>query len=85
MASTQKPSPIPASWSRCILRSPSSRRFSTSRSAADRGYKVQMTGEGGRLDLNWLFSPPQTPDPGKLAIFQRYLQNRGLNIQQQHT
>lgn len=51
--------------------------------AADRGYKVQMTGEGGRLDLNWLLSPPQTPDPGKLAIFQHYLQNRGLNIQQQ--
>jgi len=48
----------------------------------DRGYKVQMTGEGGRLNLNWLFTPPNGPDPAKLALFQRYCQNRGLNLQQ---
>jgi type II secretory pathway component PulK len=51
--------------------------------APDRGYKVQMTGEGGRLNLNWIFSPAQNPDPGKISLFQRYLQLRGLNIQQQ--
>jgi hypothetical protein len=50
---------------------------------ASRGYKVQMTGEGGRLNLNWLLTPAQNPDAGKLAIFQRYLQRRGLTIQQQ--
>jgi len=49
----------------------------------DRGYKVQMTGEGGRLDLKWLFTPPEHPDPGKIAIFQRYLLGRGVTLQQQ--
>ena len=49
----------------------------------NRGYKVQMTGEGGRLNLNWLLTPAVNPDPEKIAIFQRYLQRRGLNIQQQ--
>jgi hypothetical protein len=51
--------------------------------APDRGYKVQMTGEGGRLNLNWIFTPPQTPDPGKIALFQRYCQRRGLTLEQQ--
>jgi len=49
----------------------------------DRSYDVQMTGEGGRLNLNWIFTPPQTPDPGKIAIFQRYLEHRGLTLEQQ--
>jgi hypothetical protein len=49
----------------------------------DHGYKAQMTGEGGRLNLNWIFTPPQGPDPVKIAIFQRYLIRRGLNIKQQ--
>jgi hypothetical protein len=53
--------------------------------APDRGYKVQMIGEGGKLNLNWLFTPPATPDPQKLAIFQRYISQRGLNLQQQLT
>ncbi len=52
--------------------------------APDRGYQVQLTGEAGRLNLNWIFTPPQGPDPGKIAIFQHYLQRRGLNIQQQN-
>jgi len=49
----------------------------------DRGYKVQMTGEGGKLNLNWLFTPAESPDPAKVAIFQRYLAQRGLNLEQQ--
>jgi hypothetical protein len=48
----------------------------------DRGYKVQMTGEGGRLNLNWIFTPTNAPDPVKIALFQRYCSNRGLNLQQ---
>jgi len=48
-----------------------------------RGYKVQITGEGGRLNLNWLFQAPQNPDAGRMALFHRYLQRRGLDIQQQ--
>jgi type II secretory pathway component PulK len=51
--------------------------------ASGRGYKVQMTGEAGRLNLNWLLTPAVNPDPAKLALFQRYLERRGLNLQQQ--
>jgi len=49
----------------------------------DRGYKVQMVGEGGKLNLNWIFTPPATADPQKIAIFQRYITNRGLNLEEQ--
>jgi type II secretory pathway component PulK len=49
---------------------------------ANRGYQVQMTGEAGKLNLNWLFSPAQNPDPGRISLFQRYLSQRGLNLQQ---
>jgi hypothetical protein len=49
---------------------------------ADHGYKVRMTGEGGRLNLNWIFTPPNAPDPGKLQLFQHYLQRRGLQLEQ---
>jgi len=55
----------------------------TQQMTPERGYQVQMTGEAGKLNLNWLFTPPQTPDPGKIAMFDRYLQGRGLNLQQQ--
>jgi len=54
------------------------------RIAADRGYRAQITGEGGRLNLNWLFTPPQNPDPGKIALFQRYLEHRGLTLEQRN-
>jgi hypothetical protein len=50
--------------------------------APNRGYQVRLTGEGGRLNLNWLFTPVATPDPGKLAIFSNYLERRGLNFEQ---
>jgi hypothetical protein len=50
--------------------------------SSTRGYKVQLTGEGGRLNLNWIFTPTNAPDPGKIAIFQKYLQVRGLNLAQ---
>jgi len=55
--------------------------------ATDRGYKVQMSGEGGRLDLNWIFALTQAgvpADQGRVGIFMTYLQRRGLNIQQQN-
>ncbi len=50
--------------------------------SATRGYKVKLTGEGGRLNLNWIFTPPDAQDPVKISIFQRYCQRRGLNLQQ---
>jgi hypothetical protein len=55
-----------------------SQRFS-----ADRSYQVRMTGEGGRLNLNWIFSTPDAPDQGKIALFKRYLQRRGLTLEEQ--
>ena len=55
----------------------------TQRTAPDRGYQARITGEGGRLDLNWLFAGPQNPDPVKIKMFQRYLALRGLNLEQQ--
>jgi type II secretory pathway component PulK len=48
----------------------------------DRGYRVRMTGEGGRLNLNWIFTPTTATDPVKIAMFQRYCENRGLELQQ---
>jgi hypothetical protein len=48
----------------------------------DRGYKVRMTGEGGRLNLNWIFTPTNATDPVKIAMFQKYLELRGLNLAQ---
>jgi hypothetical protein len=48
----------------------------------ERGYKVQMTGEGGRLNLNWIFTPADSPDPMKISMFQRYCDGRGMNLQQ---
>ena len=47
-----------------------------------RGYKVKMTGEAGRLNLNWIFTPTNAPDPVKIAMFKKYLELRGLNLAQ---
>ena len=55
----------------------------TQRMDANSGYDVRMTGEGGRLNLNWIFTPAEAPDSGKIALFQRYLQRRGLTLEQQ--
>ncbi len=49
---------------------------------SNHGYKVVMTGEAGKLNLNWLFANPQAPDPARIALFKRYLTGRGLNLQQ---
>jgi Type II secretion system (T2SS), protein K len=42
-----------------------------------KSYKVQMTGEGGRLNLNWLIAGE---DPTRLGILRRYLTNKGIDI-----
>lgn len=41
------------------------------------GYDVQMTGEEGRLDLNWL---TLNEDPTKLAILRQYLTLKGVEL-----
>jgi type II secretory pathway component PulK len=48
------------------------------RKMSDReGYDVQMTGEEGRLDLNWL---TLNEDPTKLAILRQYLTLKGVEL-----
>ena len=55
------------------------------RFARDRGYSVQLLGEGGKLNLNWIFTPPENPDPTKIEIFKRWLERRGLSFQERQT
>jgi hypothetical protein len=41
-------------------------------------YDVAMTGEGGRLNLNWLTQQPE--NPVKLGILRRYLELKGIDL-----
>jgi general secretion pathway protein K len=45
-------------------------------------YKAQITGEGGRLNINWLLAGE---DPDRLGILRRYLENKGIDLnERQH-
>jgi general secretion pathway protein K len=46
------------------------------------GYEVRMISEGGKLNVNWLL---QGEEPQKLAIFKRWLERRGLGIEERET
>ncbi len=41
------------------------------------GYEAHITGEGGRLNLNWLVAGE---DPIRLGILRRYLENKGVDM-----
>ena len=41
-------------------------------------YDARLTGEGGRLDINWLAGTGEDPD--KLGILRRYLENKGIDL-----
>ncbi len=45
-------------------------------------YKARLTGEGGRLDINWLVAGE---DPGRLEILRRYLENKGIDLNERET
>src|SRR5438128_1720060 len=45
-------------------------------------YQARLTGEGGRLDINWLVAGE---DPDKLAILKRYLENKGVDLNERDT
>lgn len=47
-----------------------------------RGYKVKMTGEGGKLNLNWLLQPE---DSTKRLLLDNYLALRGLSQRERAT
>ncbi|MEI6351616.1 MAG: hypothetical protein WCP06_10990 [Verrucomicrobiota bacterium] len=45
----------------------------------DRSYEVTITGEGGKLNLNYLL---RGEDPVKLRVLKQYLERRGLTLQE---
>lgn len=46
-------------------------------------YDARLTGEGGRLDINWLAGTGEDPD--KLGILRRYLENKGIDLNERET
>ena len=42
-------------------------------------YEAHLTGEGGRLNLNWLTQPE---DPRKIEILRHYLENKGFDLEE---
>jgi general secretion pathway protein K len=44
---------------------------------ARESFEAQISGEGGRLNLNWLIAGE---DPQRLEILNRYLENRGIDL-----
>jgi general secretion pathway protein K len=53
------------------------------RQLGNRGsYEVRFTGEGGRLNLNWLLAGE---NPARLEVLRKYLENKGIDLnEQQH-
>src|SRR6266571_6796647 len=45
-------------------------------------YQARLTGEGGRLNLNWLVAG-EAPD--RLEILRRYLENKGVDLNERDT
>ena len=45
-------------------------------------YKARITGEGGRLNLNWLVAGE---DPRHLQILRQYLENKGIDLNERDT
>jgi len=50
--------------------------------ASGLGFKVRITSEGGRLNLNWLL---RGEDPMKLTILKQWLERKGLDFNQRET
>ncbi len=48
-------------------------------------YRVTLTGEGGKLNLNWLLDEKDPKHPIKIPILKKYLDLRGLDFQQRET
>jgi general secretion pathway protein K len=49
---------------------------------AGKTYEARITGEGGRLDLNWLVAGE---NPDRLEILRRYLENKGIDLNERDT
>ena len=46
-----------------------------------KNYEVRISGEGGRLNLNWLLAGE---DPARLGILRRYLENKGVDLNERN-
>jgi Type II secretion system (T2SS), protein K len=44
-------------------------------------YEAHITGEGGRLNINWLVAGE---DPGRVEILRRYLENKGIDLNERN-
>ena len=44
---------------------------------AGKSYEARITGEGGRLNVNWLVAGE---DPDRMEILKRYLENKGIDL-----
>ena len=44
----------------------------------DQSYEARLSGEGGRLNFNWLTQIPEVP--ARLEVLRRYLENKGLDL-----
>jgi len=45
-------------------------------------YEAKLTGEGGRLDINYFVGGE---DPDKVAVLRRYLENKGIDLNERDT
>jgi general secretion pathway protein K len=45
-------------------------------------YEARITGEGGRLNVNWLVAGE---DPDRLGILRRYLESKGIDLNERET
>lgn len=44
-------------------------------------YEAKITGEGGRLNLNWILAGE---DPARMALLQKYLENKGVEMNERN-
>jgi hypothetical protein len=44
----------------------------------DQRYEARITGEGGRLNINWLAQLPEIP--ARLEVLRKYLENKGIDL-----
>jgi hypothetical protein len=41
-------------------------------------YEARMTGEGGRININWVIAPPE--NPARIELLRKYLEFRGVDL-----
>jgi len=46
--------------------------------APGQSFEARITGEGGRLNLNWLVAPPE--NPARLELLRKYLETKGVDL-----